>query len=818
MKSSRRGKPAYDGVNCGIRCRIASVFKVLMILLLLVSIGSCERRKGFRQHLEKFFCSVDQDGDGEIEQHEATKFLSSIGAKLDLAEESKDDSSGGKDAMHDFISPHNFKGNFSYGGATISAEEMLDHLQNMLTADRVVDWITHGLQLPMYAQAFQENAVNGLDFPALIEDHSQTLLYELRVQSLLHRKKITHAIVRQVFGLGAVPGLPANPWCTTARCGAIQLQWDSPSFHGYPPLHKYLIQKRFDNASSWIPIGDSKENSFLDKDGIHLGKIYNYRIQAWGDHGPSEWVEIDDCHTSDIDEHCELEPAMHTAGMAPFIEVDASTEGRRISIMDSHERKVVIRRFAGWGWMYSVNGFLLILGIISRQSLFFRIILAIWFLFRAKILDPMYTSLTQAQNSQYLLGRIISRTFLTLLSFWQFMQAKVWDLSRQVNGAYPGTYLVNPCFPSGRKLVTENEGFNDTDAFPGTDCRVEDMQDAFPSRVFSGKQQSALDIDTMQSTNILLVNGNQYFDGPVNSLFLVDECAHAGHPETAVETIPDSRSEHVAQEKSIKRITSAGTIDDRKHLSFSELSSKNSKTRSCSAPIERVNKCSELSPETMHEGDSRKGKLSTMLSRNRNRCNFEGCKARFDRWHCLSDWRMKFQKHYCRDCQCVFCVNHTRISPHGPLGQCGLESNCVCQACFERLPSEARQKLEQINKLRVGPYASVNSFFHEKRTSRLENASTRTRNDKFELYRMDAMREGKTGSCPHDNDAKDPYPANLGMACSSNSSDSSLSDSSHFTGASSSYARKIMSISCEDGHGNSITSTQHFDSQKRFYR
>jgi len=49
-------------------------------------------------------------------------FLSSFGAKSYSADESKDDSGGGNDAIHDFVAPHNFKGDFSYRGATISVE------------------------------------------------------------------------------------------------------------------------------------------------------------------------------------------------------------------------------------------------------------------------------------------------------------------------------------------------------------------------------------------------------------------------------------------------------------------------------------------------------------------------------------------------------------------------------------------------------------------------------------------------------------------------------------------------------------------------
>jgi len=280
----------------------------------------------------------------------------------------------------------------------------------MLTADRVVDWVIHGLQLPQYAQAFRENAVNGLDFPALIEDHSQTLLYDLQVQSRLHRQKITHAIVRQMFGYGAVPGSPKNATSVFSSCGMIQLHWDPPSFVGYPPLHKYIIHKRVDNASSWMSIGDSKENSFLDKDGNHQGKFSGYRIQAWGDHGPSEWVQIHSCHHSDIpglNEHCDVDSL---AGKAQLVK--GFVEVRKYSNADLHGTKVS-QKSAGWGWMYAVNCLLLFLGIISRQSLFFIITLASWTLFRAKVLGPIHISLMEAQDSQYILWRMTGCTFAT---------------------------------------------------------------------------------------------------------------------------------------------------------------------------------------------------------------------------------------------------------------------------------------------------------------------------------------------------------------------------------------------------------------------
>ncbi len=101
------------------------------------------------------------------------------------------------------------------------------------------------------------------------------------------------------------------------------------------------------------------------------------------------------------------------------------------------------------------------------------------------------------------------------------------------------------------------------------------------------------------------------------------------------------------------------------------------------------------------------------------RCNHEGCKTRFDRWHSVHDWWMKLNNHYCRECQRVFCVKHTRISPHGPRGQCGLDSNCYCYTCFSSLSSESKRKLEERNKLRFGPLASTSehSFGWQQRVS-----------------------------------------------------------------------------------------------------
>jgi len=48
-------------------------FWLLLGFLVLLFLGAEANAKGFQRNLEAFFCTVDQDGNGEIEQGEASK-------------------------------------------------------------------------------------------------------------------------------------------------------------------------------------------------------------------------------------------------------------------------------------------------------------------------------------------------------------------------------------------------------------------------------------------------------------------------------------------------------------------------------------------------------------------------------------------------------------------------------------------------------------------------------------------------------------------------------------------------------------------------
>ena len=73
----------------------------------------------------------------------------------------------------------------------------------------------------------------------------------------------------------------------------------------------------------------------------------------------------------------------------------------------------------------------------------------------------------------------------------------------------------------------------------------------------------------------------------------------------------------------------------------------------------------------------------------RNKCAQRGCTRKFN-WMSFADMKHSFTRHYCSICQNVYCQKHTRYSPHGNLGSCGMESKCICQTCFLALPKASQ--------------------------------------------------------------------------------------------------------------------------------
>lgn len=66
----------------------------------------------------------------------------------------------------------------------------------------------------------------------------------------------------------------------------------------------------------------------------------------------------------------------------------------------------------------------------------------------------------------------------------------------------------------------------------------------------------------------------------------------------------------------------------------------------------------------------------------------------------MRNLRALMTRHHCGRCQRVFCLAHTAYSTHGPSGQCGAESACLCYACFAGFTPAYRAALGEQNTLR----------------------------------------------------------------------------------------------------------------------
>lgn len=47
---------------------------------------------------------------------------------------------------------------------------MKEHLARLSRSHRVAEWVSYGVGLPQYADAFRQNAVTVMDFPLLVND------------------------------------------------------------------------------------------------------------------------------------------------------------------------------------------------------------------------------------------------------------------------------------------------------------------------------------------------------------------------------------------------------------------------------------------------------------------------------------------------------------------------------------------------------------------------------------------------------------------------------------------------------------------------
>ncbi|CAI5965266.1 unnamed protein product [Closterium sp. NIES-65] len=759
--------------------------------------------------VESFVHAADHDGDGEIGPEEAHQLWARVLEEEKRFEEQEAEASGGEreretgesetgggeSSMADLMADHRLDMSFSYGGSSISTAEMSDHLSHMLTGEKVVAWIVHGLRLPQYAEVFRANSIDGLDFPTLISDNGTFLKEDLGVKSALHRHKIHTAIFRQVFGLGKAPGAPTNLECESAGCGAIAVQWDPPANPGVPPVHKYLIQRRVaTRVASWKDVGDTSEDAWLDSAGLKPGTEYTYRIQAWGGHGPSEWVVLDHCralatgadgvacimgvhppqqqqHHQHHQQHHSLKPPVKeplgrpiaagaeghshahasdivavtgaekeegwggswqkrlesvggteyvlTASTVPgpgAVPVEAvggaragadGQQGGRHGAVESAEQsakevgqEAERQGEAGsssplWSFIWSVNGGILVLGIFSRHSFFFRFVLAAA-ASAHRLLRPLASALSPSPASPFLLVRAAARAVLG----FRAASARVSALLHRVITVLvsPGDdeggedYEISPFFSGSRAARRWSDGLGDQadgGLGAGEGNALGEAGEAGGRGVRGGwgggggeslaagggmgGGQGMRRVARNRSYDEL--SGRQEGEASFGS-------SEGGMPRNGLL----ARGGHEGGREAGGRAYRAGEWEGEEGEGGGWGESG------------RVQ-------EAASDEDTESMKSVSF----KYRCNAEGCRVRFDRWYTLDGLRHSILKHYCRECQGVYCVRHTRISPHSSRTQCGLDSHCLCFSCYARLPAELQLRAERINKLRVGPVAGSGS-------------------------------------------------------------------------------------------------------------
>ncbi|GJP53261.1 hypothetical protein CLOM_g12434 [Closterium sp. NIES-68] len=761
---------------------LAVVVTLLLMIICLQAAASEELPPAVS--VESFVHAADHDGDGEIGPEEAHQLWARVLEEEKKFEQLEAEASGGGTETVDgegeasggeaSMADQRLDMAFSYGGSSISTAEMSDHLSHMLTGEKVVAWIVHGLRLPQYADVFRANSIDGLDFPALISDNGTFLKDDLGVKSALHRHKIHTAIFRQVFGLGKAPGAPTNLECEPSGCGAIAVQWDPPANPGVPPVHKYLIQRRVaTRVASWKDVGDTSEDAWLDTEGLKPGTEYTYRIQAWGGHGPSEWVVLEHCralatsadgvtcttgmHQQQHQQHQQhLQQQQHSAqplAVEPLVRPRAEGHGhahgseivavpgaekehgsrgawqKRVESVGGTEyvlsRSAVpgaaaveaeeARGGAGgqqgsrqgaaktaeriqeeeeeqegdgqghasppshhvWSFIWSVNGGILVLGIFSRHSFFFRFVLAAAASAHRLLLRPLSAALPTSLSpaSPFLLVRLAARIVLGLRWAAGCVSALLHRVIAALlslggdeggEGTSGDNQQLSPFSNGSRGARRWSDGVGNSgvqgDGGPwgegeGGDRGGRDVKDFGRNRSYeelSGRWEGEASL------------GSNARGMPRNGL--LSRGGHEGSRQT------EERSYRAGEQEG----TEAG------EGGWGE-----------SARIEQ------------EESDDETESLKSVSFK--YRCNAEGCRVRFDRWYTLDGLRHRMLKHYCRECQGVYCVRHTRISPHSSRTQCGLDSHCICFSCYARLPAELQLRAERINKLRVGPVAGSGS-------------------------------------------------------------------------------------------------------------
>ena len=145
-------------------------------------------------------------------------------------------------------------------------------------------------------------------------------------------------------------------------------------------------------GAGWVEVGDPLEDALLD-DGLSAGVGYEYRVQAWGGHGASEWAVVEDCIASAAPE-CSKKGGRATARWQPG--------GGR----SGEEREEAVSYFRR-GLMVAVA---LLVGVLSRNALFLDLFFKICSRVGGKVADTVRKMVEDSKSSPHGVLRCIHPT------------------------------------------------------------------------------------------------------------------------------------------------------------------------------------------------------------------------------------------------------------------------------------------------------------------------------------------------------------------------------------------------------------------------
>ncbi|CAL8461872.1 g1403 [Coccomyxa elongata] len=529
-------------------------------------------------------------------------------------------------------------------GDTISEGELQQHLQSLMKGNRVAEWVSHSVGLPQYVKAFRDNSITVQDFPLFVNDGGESLKNDLGIKSALHRQQLTRAMKRVILGLGTAPSAPQNLRCRQVTCSSILLTWQPPERLGHPPFHKYKLQRSEGEDSGWVSVNknlDDEETHWEDR-GLEEG-VYRYRLTAWNAYGWSDDALSLECTVS--------------------LAADACTEAQSSNLYEPlhvrHARSTKATPRDAWKskgtWAAVLAGAAFLLYLKKRRK------------------RQSLAAAKETMEGRPMPGTPIFREGSDALADGRSGQG-------QLPNGVPRTL-------SGRSYArSDSRGSHASDGLERR--RVAFAMDGHTDSglseqsVEAASESGRMERSPMMAGPSRMLSARHGSFGEVGSGF--EEQLHALEP-LRIDRQP------LAFSNPQPTAFPSHTLDDTRTVAGwlggpgDRMGRALSERQSGGAGMQDAEDYGEDVPETPAGVDPW-------------RCGHHGCHRQF-RGYKLSNVKHAMQRHFCSVCQRVFCHHHTAYSPHGPLGSCGMESQCICENCFSVLPWSTQERLKKTNKL-----------------------------------------------------------------------------------------------------------------------